>query len=105
MGLPVWRDLSLILLLLEAMVFILPILVIAYFMTKGLRAAHTWLAAQFPIWQAYFVQGRDLVSQYAALVASPVMAAAAVIASIAAVLKAVTPGHYQSARGTWYGEH
>jgi hypothetical protein len=104
MGLPFWRDLSLILLLLEAMVFILPILVIAYFVTKGLRVAHDWLAAQFPVWQAYVVQGRDLVAKYAAIVASPVMAAAAVIASIAAVLKAVIPGRYEQARGTWYGE-
>ena len=104
MGLPFWRDLSLILLLLEAMVFILPILVVVYFVAKGLRAAQAWLAAQFPVWQGYFVMGRDLVAKYAAIVASPVMAVAAVFAAIAAVLKAVTPGRYEQARGTWYGE-
>jgi hypothetical protein len=104
MGLAVWRDLSLILLLLEAMVFILPILAIGYFMVKGLRAAHAWLALQFPLWQSYVNQGRDLVAKYAALVASPVMAVAAVVASIVAVLKAVVPGRFEQARGTWYGE-
>ncbi|MHB0876534.1 MAG: hypothetical protein ACYC5O_10890 [Anaerolineae bacterium] len=113
MGLPFWRDLSLILLVLEAFVMALPFLVIGYYMVKGLRFAHAWLAAQFPQWQALAVQGRDLVAQYAAIVASPVIAVAAIIASIAAVLRAVTgmaptasaPGSYNSARGTYYGQH
>ena len=103
MGLPFWRDLSLILLILEAFVLALPFIVIGYYAIKGLRLARAWLASRFPQWQALATQGRDLVAKYAAFIAAPVMAVAALFASIAAVASALAPDRYGSARSASYG--
>jgi hypothetical protein len=89
-GLASWRDVSLVLLALEAFVLCLPLLVIAVLVVRGLRQAHLWLAGHFPIWQSYFVVGRDAVDRYARIAITPLLATAAAFAAIASALRAVS---------------
>jgi hypothetical protein len=84
---PFWRDISLILLALEAIVICLPFLVIGYYLVRGLAALHRWLRRMFPVAQSAAVHVRGYTEQYAAMATAPVMTVAGAGAAIAAALR------------------
>jgi len=73
MDLPAWRDLSLILLAIESILLGVPLAVAGYYVVRYLRVFRRWLAANFPVWQAELIRGRDMVEKYSRYVATPVI--------------------------------
>ncbi|MGC8828104.1 MAG: hypothetical protein ACP5TV_14000 [Anaerolineae bacterium] len=83
---PFWRDVSLILLAAEAIVICLPLMVIGYYLIRGLASLHRWLREMLPVAQQKTVLARDYTERYAAIVATPAMALAGAAAALAAAV-------------------
>ncbi|MSP12458.1 MAG: hypothetical protein EXR62_05815 [Chloroflexi bacterium] len=62
-----WRDIAGIILLIEAIVLILPFLILSYVMVRLLRALDGWLKPHIPVGQGYVRQGQDLTNKYGRL--------------------------------------
>ena len=104
-----WRDVSLILLVLEAFVLCLPVLIIGVFIVRGLGALRRWLRGQFPTWQAYVFLGHDTVDRYAQVAITPVLAIAAAGSMVASAIRTVSrltraQGRTRYQSGGLYGE-
>jgi len=84
---PFWRDVSLILLAAEAIVICLPLVVIGYYLIRGLAGLHRWLRQMLPVAQDKTVLARDYTERYAAIVAMPVMALAGAVAALGAAVR------------------
>lgn len=97
-----WRDVSLIMLVVEAAVIVAPIIAVGYYAIKGLRALQTWLTEQFPLWQGYVNQARDMVAKYASLVTVPLMAVAAVFAAVTGAARALAPRRHETEDVSYY---
>lgn len=79
-----WRDVSVLVLAVQAFVILVVIAAIGYLMLTGLRRSHSWLRRQFPKWQALSLLARDMTERYSAKVAAPVISLAALASSMAA---------------------
>jgi len=85
-----WRDISLVLLMLEFFIVGLPLLAIGILMVRLLRQAKRWLKASFPVWQANVRQVRDAVDRYSELVVVPVVLVAATFSATTTFLRLLT---------------
>ena len=85
-----WRDISVVLLMLEFFVVGLPVLAVGILMVRLLRQARRWLRASFPAWQAKVLLVHDTVDKYAELAVAPVIAIAAMLAAVAAFIRLLT---------------
>lgn len=97
------RDLSLILLALEAFVLCLPVLIAGVFIVRGLGQLRRWLVVHFPLWQQQMRLVRDTVEKYAARAVTPVMVVTATGAAVLTALRLIlpAPGTYRGGRNVW----
>lgn len=87
-----WRDVSIILLSLEAFIIALPFVILGYYVVRGLRLARRWLKEQFPIWQSKMVEFHYIIDRSAGKAVAPIVAIASFFAAVQAVLYAFVYG-------------
>ena len=97
---PFWRDVSLIVLALEAIVLCLPALIVGILVVRGLNSAQRGIRRFAPIAQSKAVLGRDYTEKYAALATAPLLAVAGAAAAMAAAVSVLRSRGGEARGGT-----
>ena len=86
MTIPFWRDVSVVLLAVEAFVLILIPLVALYFANKGLRRLRSFLRPIFPRTRARVQQVERVTAQAGELIVAPIIATYALAARLRCIV-------------------
>ncbi len=87
-----WRNMAVLILVAEAFIFSLPMLVILYFLIRGLRVARATLVQYTPMARHYVTRAENVTRLTSSILVTPPMRIIGVAHGLAAGLRAAVRG-------------